>query len=62
MEVTQRINSTIYSNSDFLVLWWKDTSFKIKTVIELEELTCFNIGDGLGIKNLLIKKDRRRIL
>lgn len=46
MEVTQRMNSTIYSNSDFLVLWWKDTTSKIKTVVELEELTCSNRAGG----------------
>lgn len=46
MGVTQRINSTIYSDSDFLVFWWKDTTTsKLKRVVELEELTCLNVGE-----------------
>lgn len=46
MGVTQRINSTIYSDSDFLVFWWKDTTIsKLKRVVELEELTGLNVGE-----------------
>lgn len=46
MGVTHRINSTIYSDSDFLVLWWKDTTTStINRVVKLEELTCFNVGE-----------------
>lgn len=58
MGVTQSINFTIYSNSDFLVLWWKDTTTsKIKRVVKLEELTCFNVGER-G-RRLKIYKEKR---
>lgn len=46
MGITQRIDSIISSDSDFLVLWWKDTTTsKIKRVVKLEELTYFNTGE-----------------